>query len=67
MSIFLKTRCTGEGTGISFIDSTPIRLRENKRNNEGLEKVGKSTKGYFFGFKLYIVIDDKDELLNITI
>ena len=26
MSIFLKSCCMGEGTGISFIDSTPIRV-----------------------------------------
>ena len=31
MSIFLKTCCMGEGTGISFIDSTPIRVCKNKR------------------------------------
>lgn len=31
MSIFLKTCCMGKGTGISFIDSTPIRVCRNKR------------------------------------
>ncbi len=62
----------GDGTGISFIDSTPIRVCKNKgikRNKifEGLTKVGKSTMGYFFGFKLHIVINDKGELLNFVI
>ena len=72
MSIFLKSCCMGEGTGISFIDSTPIRVCKNKRIKRnkvfaGLAQVGKSTMGYFFGFKLHIVINDKGELLNFVI
>ena len=72
MSIFLKTCCMGEGTGISFIDSTPIRVCNNKRIKrnqvfKGIAQLGKSTMGYFFGFKLHIVINDKGELLNFVI
>lgn len=72
MSIFLKTCCMGKGTGISFIDSTPIRVCRNKRimRNQvfkGIARLGKSTMGYFFGFKLHIVINDKGELLNFVI
>lgn len=72
MSIFLKTCCMGEGTGISFIDSTPIQVCKNKRIKrnkvfQGLARLGKSTMGYFFGFKLHIVINDKGELLNFVI
>ena len=72
MSIFLKTCCMGEGTGIAFIDSTPIRVCKNKRINrhkvfEGIAQLGKSTMGYFFGFKRYIVVNDKGELLNFVI
>ena len=64
MTIFLKTCCLGESTGISFIDSTPIRVCKNKRikrNNvfNWLAQIGKSTIGYLFGFKQYIVINDK--------
>ena len=72
MSIFHKTCCMGEGTGIAFIDSTPIRVCKNKRINrhkvfEGIAQLGKSTMGYFFGFKLHIVVNDKGELLNFVI
>lgn len=72
MSIFLKTCGLGKGTGISFIDSTPIRVCKNKRIKrnkvfQGLAQLGKSTMGYFFGFKLHIVINDKGELLNFVI
>ena len=34
MSIFLKSCCMGEGTGIFFMDSTPIRVGKNKRSSE---------------------------------
>ena len=72
MSLFLKTCCLGEGTGISFIDSTPIRVCNNKRIKrnkvfKGIAQVGKSTMGYFFGFKLHLIINDKGELLNFVI
>ena len=72
MSLFLKTCCLGECTGISFIDSTPVRVCKPKRirNNKvfkGIATTGKSTMGWFYGFKLHIVINDKGEILNFTI
>lgn len=72
MAIFLKTCCLGEGTGIAFVDSTPIRVCKNKRIKRNrvfkdTAQVGKSTMGYFFGFKLHLVINDKGELLNFVI
>ena len=72
MALFLKTSCLGESTGISFIDSTPIRVCKNKRIKRNkvfkdIAQVGKSTMGYFFGFKLHLVINDKGELLNFVI
>lgn len=72
MSLFLKTCCLGECTGISFIDSTPVRVCKPKRirNNKvfkGIATTGKSTMGWFYGFKLHIIINDKGEILNFTI
>ena len=72
MTLFLKTCCLGDCTGISFIDSTPIRVCKNKRISrhkvfDGLAQRGKSTMGYFFGFKLHFVINDKGEILNFAI
>lgn len=72
MTLFLKTCCLGDSTGISFVDSTPIRVCKPKRikNNKvfkGIATTGKSTMGWFHGFKLHIVINDKGEILNFTI
>jgi hypothetical protein len=72
MTIFLKTCCLGSCTGISFVDSTPIRVCHNKRIKrnkvfQDIAQVGKSTMGWFYGFKLHIVINDKGEILNFSI
>ena len=72
MTLFLKSQCMGKGTGISFIDSTPIRVCKNKRIKrnkvfKGLATTGKSTMGWFHGFKLHLVVNDKGEILNFMI
>ncbi len=72
MTLFLKTCCLGDCSGISFIDSTPVRVCKNKRIHnhkvfKGIASTGKSTMGWFHGFKLHIIINDKGEILNFTI
>lgn len=72
MTLFLKTCCLGDSTGISFVDSTPIRVCKHKRiaRNKvfkGIETTGKSTMGWFHGFKLHLIINDKGELLNFVL
>ena len=72
LTMFLKTCCLGSCTGISFVDSTPIRVCKNKRIKRNkvfkdIATVGKSTMGYFYGFKLQIVINAKGEIQSFTI
>ena len=72
MTLFLKMCCLGDSTGISFVDSTPIRVCKNKRiyRNKVFKDVattGKSTMGWFYGFKLHLIINDKGEVLNFVI
>lgn len=67
--LFLHHCCRGECTGISFIDSTVLRVCHNKRIKrnktfKGIAEVGKSTMGWFFGFKLHLIINDKGEILS---
>jgi hypothetical protein len=67
--LFLNYRCMGECTGISFIDSTVLRVCHNKRIKrnkvfKGIAEVSKSTMGWFFGFKLHLIINDKGEILS---
>ena len=72
LTLYMKTCCLGECTGISFIDTTPIRACKNKRTAQNkvfkdIATVGKSTMGWFYGFKLHIIVNDKGELLDFII
>ncbi len=72
LTLYMKTCCLGECTGISFIDTTPLRACKNKRTAQNkvfkdIATVGKSTKGWFYGFKLHIIVIDKGELLDFII
>ena len=72
LSFYMKTCCLGKCSGISFIDSTPIRVCNKKRiyRNKVFKDIatrGKSTMGWFYGFKLHIIVNDKGELLEFVI
>ena len=72
ITIMLKTCGLGKCSGITFCDSTPIRVCKNKRIKRNkvfkdVAQLGKSSMGYFFGFKLHLIINDKGEILNFVI
>ena len=59
-------------TGIYFIDSTTISVCHVKRANrnkvfKGLAKKSKSTMGWYFGFKLHLIINDIGEVIAFKI
>lgn len=69
LTLFIKKVLLGTCTGISFVDSTPLRVCRNQRilihkTFEGLAERGKCSLGWFFGFKLHLLINDKGEILN---
>lgn len=69
MMFFINTVCFGKCSGITFVDSTKISVCHNKRIKrnkvfDGFAKLGKSTMGWFYGFKLHLVCNDKGELLS---
>jgi hypothetical protein len=60
------------GRKIAYIDSTSLAVCHNKRIwghkvFKGLAERGKTTKGWFFGFKLHIIIDEKGNLMKVKI
>jgi hypothetical protein len=69
---FLKLKRLVESDCITFIDSTKIKVCHNKRITrnrtfEGIAEIGKSTMGWFYGFKLHIAINEKGELVGANI
>nr|AAN10189.1 putative transposase [Candidatus Fritschea bemisiae] len=51
----------GAVTGLAFIDSTSINVCRNKRisRNKGVKSIakrGKTTSGWFYGFKLHLIM-----------
>lgn len=64
--------CKGKVTGIAFIDSTVIKVCNVKRSYsnkvfKNIAKKSKSTMGWFFGFKLHLIINEIGEILSFQI
>lgn len=71
MCAYLRS-CFGQCSGISFMDSTCIKVCHNRRIKqhkvfEDLAARGKTSVDWFFGFKLHLVVNDRGELLNIIL
>ena len=68
---YLQTR-KGRCSGISFIDSTSLRVCHNRRIHahkvfKGCARRGKTSVDWFYGFKLHLVINDCGELLSLRL
>ena len=67
LSFYLLSQ-RGQTTGIAFVDSTPIpvchtkRIRSHRVFADYAER-GKSSMGWFYGFKLHLLVNDQGELL----
>lgn len=72
MTMFLKLGCFGECSGISFIDSTCIPVIHNKRQFnmkvfKNYATKGKSSMGWYIGFKLHLLCNERGEILNFVL
>ena len=64
----IKAR-SGKCSGISFVDSTPLKVCDNHRIYshrvfKDYAKKGKSSMGWFYGFKLHFIINECGEILS---
>ncbi len=67
--LYFKSKGLGQCTGISFVDSTSLEVCNIKREKQhkvfkGIAQKSKSTMGWFFGFKLHLIIKEKGEILS---
>lgn len=58
--------------GIAFIDSTALAVCDNRRIGrhrvfEGIAQRGKTSMGWFYGFKLHLIVNDAGELVSFTL
>jgi len=70
--LLFLTRLLGKCTGLSFVDAMAIAVCHNKRIKshkvfKDIAKRGKTSMGWFYGFKLHIVINECGELLAWTV
>jgi len=72
LMMFLMSCCTGESTGISYIDSTKLCVCKNQRIHQhkvfkDIANRGKTSTGWFYGFKLHFIINDCGEIISFKI
>jgi len=72
LMVYVRMCCMGECTGISFVDSTSLDVCANQRIHchkvfAGVAARGKTSTGWFYGFKLHLVVNERGEILRFCI
>lgn len=67
--LYIKLCRLGKCSGISFMDSTTLDVCDNRRIYshkvfKGIAQRGKSSTGWFYGFKLHLVVNDSGDILS---
>ena len=70
--VFFLVSRMGSRTGIYYIDSTPLAVCHNRRISrhkvfDGLAARGKTSVGWFFGFKLHLVFNHQREIVALKL
>jgi len=71
LCVYLQTR-KGQATGIALIDATSLVVCHNRRiySHQVFKKMarrGKTSVGWFYGFKLHLLVNDGGELLALQV
>ena len=72
LTLYLQVSHFGECSGISFVDSTRLRVCKNKRisaHRVFAAHAGraKTSMGWFYGFKRHLIINEKGDLLGFEV
>ena len=72
LAIYLKSCGLSNCTGISFVDSTPLRVCDKRRIHQhktfkDIAQRGQCSLGWFYGFKLHIVTNDQGGIIDFMI
>ena len=71
LAFYLATRL-GDCSGVSFVDSTRLRVCDTRRISShrvfaNVAKRSKTSMGWFYGFKLHLVINHTGDLLDVAL
>ena len=66
------THIKGKPTGIEFVDSTTLKVCHNLRIPrhkvfDGIAKRGRGTMGWFFGFKLHVIVNHLGDIVSVKL
>lgn len=72
LMIFSKIQTSNNHNGVFFIDSFSLAVSHNKRISNhktfaGIAQRGKTSMGWFYGFKLHVVINGSGEIINFAL
>jgi hypothetical protein len=71
--LYALSQCVkGECSGVSFIDATALPVCHNKRiySHKVFKEIaqrGKTTMGYFYGFKLHLVVNHTGQIIDYSL
>jgi hypothetical protein len=69
LTLYMMKFRVGKCTGISIVDSTTLEVCNSRRERshkvfKGKAQKGKSSTGWFYGFKLHLIINDRGEIIS---
>jgi hypothetical protein len=69
ITIFMNLYCKNKCSGFGFIDSTKLQVCHNLRISRnkvfsGIAARGKTSTGWFYGFKLHLIINEHGEIVS---
>ena len=72
LRLYLVSTTLGDCSGVSFVDSTRVRVCDNRRISShrvfaDVAECSKTSMGWFYGFKLHLVINHTGDLLDVAL
>ena len=72
LRLYLVSTTLGDYSGVSFVDSTRLRVCDNRRISShrvfaDVAECSKTSMGWFYGFKLHLVINHTGTLLDVAL
>lgn len=70
--VFLRRCRLRPSEGIAFVDSTALKVCHNRRIHshrtfQGLAQRGKTSMGWFYGFKLHLIVNHRGDLVSVML